>query len=58
MHTESFSHWWDWRNWRTWTAAGIAALLVIAATVYMTDTFGWRTPSDAGEVTITEPVVE
>jgi len=57
MHTKP-NHWWDWHNWRTWSIAGIAALLVIAGAVYMTEMFGGSTPSDTGEVIVTEPITE
>ena len=58
MHTKPVTHWWDWHNWRTWSIAGIAALLLIAAAVYMTDMFGGSALTDTGGVTITEPATE
>ena len=57
MHTKS-NHWWGWHNWRAWSIAGIAALLVVTAAVYMTDMFGGSTSSDTDDVTITEPVTQ
>ena len=57
MHTKP-NHWWDWHNWRAWSIAGIAALLVVTAAVYMTDMFGGSTSSDTDDVTITEPVTQ